>query len=57
MAQVAHLVQMFHLNVDNALQTGLGDVRDTAVLQVLAEEHAEAGGRERAGFIVVGEVD
>ena len=56
-AQVAHLVQVLHVDVDDALQPRLGDARDAPVLEMLAQEHAEARGRHGAGLGFAGEIE
>ena len=56
-SQVAHLVQMLDADVHDALQAGLGNVRDTPVLQVFSQQHTEAGGGHGAGLVVFRQID
>ena len=55
--QIAHLIQMFNVNMHNTFQPRLGDVHNTAVLQVFAQKHTEVGGRHGAGFIGFRQID
>ena len=48
-AQIAHLVEVFDFKAQNAFEARLGDREDPAVLQVLAEQHAE-GWRLKRGL-------
>ena len=41
-AEVAHLVEVFHLKAQDSFEAGLCHGKDPSVLQVLAQEHAES---------------
>ena len=47
-AQVAHFVQVLDFKAEDALEAGLGDGQDPAVLEVLPEEHAEGRRLQRS---------
>ena len=57
LAKVAHLVQMFYLDMDNTLQTGLGDTCNTSVLQMLAQEHTKIGRSHRTGLVLLSQIN
>lgn len=44
---VAQLVQRFQADLHHPLQVGLSDGQDAAARQMLAQQHAEHGGRVR----------
>ena len=52
LTEIPHFVQMLRLNAQDALQAGLGDAQDPAVLNVLSKEHTEIGGRQGALLVV-----
>ena len=56
-AQIPHLVQMLDIDMDDALQPRLGYADDAAVLQMLAQEHAEARRRHGAGLACARQVE
>ena len=55
--QIPHFVQMLYAQMHDTLQTRLGNVRDAAVLEMLAQEHAEVGGGDGAGLIGLRQVE
>ena len=55
--QIPHFVEMLDIDMHNSFQARLGDVHNTAVLQVLAQKHTEVGGRHGAGFIGFRQID
>ncbi len=55
-AEISHFVQVFHVDMDNALQAGLGDGGDASVLQMLAQQHAKSRSRHGAGLVLPGEI-
>ena len=56
-AQIAHLIQMLHLNVHDPFQSGLRDFRNAPVLKMLAQKHAEAGGGHGAGLCALCQIN
>jgi hypothetical protein len=48
---------MLDLKLDNALQARLAHGQDASCADVLSQQHAEIGGRKRAGLVLLGEID
>ena len=56
-AQISHLIQMFDVEMDDSFKSGLSNIGDSAVLKMLAQEHAKARSRHGAGFIALCEIN
>ena len=55
-AEIPHLVQMFDMEMKNALQRGLGHSHDASAPQMLAEQHTETRRGHGRGFIFICQV-
>ena len=56
LTQVAHLVQVLDLEVDDALHVWLADLHDPSVCDMLAQKHAEIRRGERTRFVGAGQI-
>lgn len=56
LTQVAHLVQVLDLEVDDALHVRLDDLHDPSVCDMLAQKHAEIRRGERTRFVGAGQI-
>ena len=56
LTQVAHLVQVLDLEVDDALHVRLADLHDPSVCDMLAQKHAEIRRGERTRFVGAGQI-
>ena len=56
-AQIAHLIQMLNLDLDDSLQPWLGDSYDTPILNMFSEQHTEAGSCHRTLLIVFRQIN
>ena len=56
-AKIAHFVQMLNVKLDDALKTGLCNICDPAILQMLTKQHAEARGCHGSLFITACQIN
>ena len=56
-AKIPQLIHMLHGKADDPFQPGLGNLHDPAVLQMLAQEHAEIRSRSGTGLVFPGQID
>ena len=56
-AKIAHFIAVFHFEAQDPFQSGLGDRDDAAVLQMLAQKHAESRRLKRCLAAGPGQVD
>ena len=56
-AQISHFIQMLDLKPHHAFQTGLVNLYDPAILDMLSEQHAEIRRRHRTLFIFLCQIN
>ncbi len=56
-AQVAKLVKMLDLDIEDALKTGLGDWKDSRAVKMFAKQHAEIRRGHRVRLCCLWQVD
>ncbi|EET61776.1 hypothetical protein BRYFOR_06460 [Marvinbryantia formatexigens DSM 14469] len=57
LADIAELIQVLDIKVNDALQTGLADGENFSAADMLAQQHTEIGRRQRSRFICFGKID
>jgi len=56
-AEVAKLIQVFNLEINDTFQSWLCDRDNPSVAQMLAQKHAEVRSRHWARLVLAGEID